>query len=423
MSSNSLLTDPESIRSNQNGQLTKDQYSSLRGKYSSLPGGVTLVIMAGLLLLAYFLAGKTLAQSTPLALIALVVVILVTFAITAVLGGLLANLRMPKVSIEQVRGQVTWNNNRYSAVAGGRTLEPIADGFNLQPGDYIFYLQRGTKYLLAIQPAAAAGGAASPPMDLNSLKALVDQPLDFDPRLEPDKAAQHMAQLKQAFENLDPASTSGIDRQEAADLVHHMTGQMQSLVQGQSLSDLAQLGRQFEAASRPKLDNSGLIQLTSALDQVGVRNASTLMANQAGKQSLDQRASLLKQVASNLFWSAVVGIAWLVFSYMLITRSDWRGLFVVSAFLALVFIAILSSVRAELFDLIGGSVQIEEGPVSKYSRSSQSGHSSHISYYYRINQYSLSVSAHAYDALIESNYRVYLLPNTKQLVNIDPLPG
>jgi len=95
----------------------------------------------------------------------------------------------------------------------------------------------------------------------------------------------------------------------------------------------------------------------------------------------------------------------------------------VSAFLALVFIAILASVRAEIFDLIGGSVQIEEGPVNKYSRSSQSGHSSHISYYYQINQYSLSVSPHAYDAMIEGNYRVYLLPNTKQLVNIDPLPG
>jgi hypothetical protein len=68
-------------------------------------------------------------------------------------------------------------------------------------------------------------------------------------------------------------------------------------------------------------------------------------------------------------------------------------------------------------------VQIEEGQVTKYTRSSHSGCSSQTYHYYRINQYSLQVSASAYDALIEGNYRVYFLPNTKQLVNIDPLPG
>ena len=422
------MANPEWIRSNQNGQLTKDQYSSLKGKYSSLPGGVTLVIMAGFLLAAVLLAGKTLARSTPLAIIALVAVILATFAISSVLGSILGKLRMPKISIEKVPGQIIWNNNRYSAVSDGRALEPIDYSVNLQPGDYTFYVLRGTKYLLSTQPAAMTTGFdgvanSSTPLDFEAVKALVNQPLDFDPRLEPNRAAQHVAQLKQAFENLDVSGASSINQQEAADLMHRMTEQMKSLVQGQSITGLVQLGRQIEAASSPQLDSQGLFQVTSALEQVGVRNGHTLNANQAGKQSVEQRASLTKQVGVNLFWSALVGIGWLVIGYILLTRSDWKGLLAVTAFFALVLIFLLSSVRKELFDLMSGSVQIEEGPVTKYSRSSNSGRSSRTYYYYRINQYSLEVSRRAYDALIEGNYRVYFLPNTRQLVNIDPLPG
>ncbi len=164
-----------------------------------------------------------------------------------------------------------------------------------------------------------------------------------------------------------------------------------------------------------------MLQVTRALEQVGVRHDQALNANRAGRQTAGQRAGLIKKVASNLLWSAGTGIAWVVFSYMLFTRSDWKGLLAVSAFLALVLIFFLSSVRKELLDLASGSVQIEEGPVTKYSRSNNSGRSSYTSYYYQISQYSLEVSRYAYDALIEGSYRVYFLPNTKILVNIDPL--
>ncbi len=90
MSGNSQLTDPEAIRSNQHGQLTKDQYSSLRSKYSSVPGWFSVGLIIALLVLVTILAGKVLSQSTPLALTAVVIVIVATVVIDSVLGSLLA---------------------------------------------------------------------------------------------------------------------------------------------------------------------------------------------------------------------------------------------------------------------------------------------------------------------------------------------
>jgi hypothetical protein len=429
MSGKSLLTDPEAIRSNQNGQVTNDQLSSLRSKYSSLPGWFSIGVIIGLLVLAYLLAGKILAQSTPLAITALVIVILATFAIDVLLGGLLANLRMPRrISIEKVPGQVMWNNNRYTAVANGRTLEPVTDAFNMQPGDYTFYVLSGTNYLLSTQPAGMSvgfdGGVQNTKsLDLTAIRALLDQPLDFDPRMEPNKVAERLAQLKLAYENFDMSSAGNIDQQEAAELVQRMTAQIKTLMQGQSLPNLAHIGHEIMADSRPELGNDGVVQVTRALEQVGVRHDQALNANRAGKQTAGQRAELTRTVASNLLWSAGISIGWMVISYVLFTRSDWKGLLVVTAFLAVVLIAFLSGVRKELLDLMSGSVQIEEGPVTKFSRSSHTGHSSRTYYYYQINQYSLEVSGRAYDALIEGNYRVCFLPNTKMLVNIDPLPN
>ncbi len=418
MSMKSLITDPETIRSNQNGQLTKEQYGYLKTKFSSLPGWFTIGLMAVLLLLVTFLAGKTLARSTPLAMVALVGVILATVVLTSFLGGLVARPRMSNISVVKVPGQIIWNNNQYTAVTAGRTLEPITDTLNLQPGDYTFYLVHGTNYLLSAQPG---GGQTAAPMDLDSFKALLDQPLDFDPKLEPEKAAERLGQLKQGLENLNAAGASSIDRQEAAGLISRMTEQMKLLTQGQSLRNLAQLGRQMEVAPQPKLDDQGLIQLTSALDQVGVRNATTLIVNRGGVQSAGQRFELIKQVGSNLIWFAFLGIGWLVINHFILLRGNWQAVLVAAVILGLSLLVLLSSVREELSDLVSGSVQIEEGQVTKFTRIQNTQRGSYTHYYYQVNQNSLEVSEHAYNALIEGSYRVYFLAKTGKLVNIDPL--
>ena len=427
MSFNNSLTDPESIRANQSGQLTKDQTSSLKNKLGGLPGWFLVILLFALIGATAVVGGKILQKSTPLAIAALVGDILVTFAITSFLGGLLANLRMTKIAVEQAPGQIIWNNNQYTAITGGRMLDPITGGLNLQPGDYTFYLLRGTKYLLSAQPAAwttdfdggAPAAAAPAPMDFNTFKALVDQPVDFDPRQEPEKAAQRLAQLKQAAQAME-ISNPGINQSEAVELSRRMSAQMRGLMQGLSIQNLAQIGRMAEVAAQPKLDYQGVMQLNSALEQSGVRDVQAMNANHVGKQSAGQRFRLIKEVSSNLFWVGVIGIGWLVISYMFLTKKDWTGLLAVTGFFLLVVLMLLSSVRKEMFDLMSGSVQMEEGQVTKYSRSSQ-GRSSHTMYFYQINQYHLQVGTRAYNALIQGNYRLYFLPNTKDLVNIEPL--
>lgn len=425
MSTNDLLTDPESIRCNQNGQLTKEQHSSLKSKLGGLPGWLIVGLMFALLVLVALLGGKTLSHSTPLALIALVGVIVVTFMIVSFLGNILGGLRMVGVRIEQVPGQIVWSKNRYTAVSGGRTLEPINNSLNLQPGDYRFYRMRGTNYLLSAQrvDAALSGGQASPAaaMDSQSFEALLDKPLDFDPRLEPARAAEHLAQLEQAAKNMMASPPSGFTKPEAAALTRKMFEQMKLLTKGQKLRDVLQMAQQAENVSQPKLDREGLLQLNTALEQTGVRHSGALSANAAGRQAPAQRIALTKDIASNLLWAAVFGAGWLVFSYLFITRHEWKGLLAITAFAGIVMIAFIVNARRELSDFLSGSVQEEEGWVTKFSRTNNSGRSSYTHYFYQVNQNNLEVSQYAYQALIEGNYRVYYLPNTRRLVNIDPM--
>jgi hypothetical protein len=425
MSTNNLLTDPESIRCNQNGQLTKEQHSSLKSKLGGLPGWLIVGLMFALLVLVAVLGGKTLSRSTPLALIALVGVIVATFVIVSFLGNLLGGLRMIRIGIEQVPGQIVWSKNSYTAVSGRRTLEPISGSLNLQPGDYRFFRMRGTNYLLSAQPAEAAvsGGQASPApaMNIQSLEALLDQPLDFDPHLEPARAADRMAQLQQAVKNLQSSTSSTVTQPEAAELMRKMAEQIKSLSKGQKLRDLVQEFHQAEAASQPKLDRDGLLQLNKALEQTGVRHIGALSANAAGKQAAAQRFALTRDIGSNLLWAGVFGVGWLVFGYLFITRHEWKGLLAITAFAGFVMIAFLVNARRELSDFLSGSVQEEEGWVTKLSRTNHTGRNSYTHYFYQVNQNNVEVSQYAYQALLEGNYRVYYLPNTHKLVNIDPM--
>lgn len=425
MSSGNLLTDPESIRCNQNGQITKEQHNSLKSKLGELPGCFILGVMFALMALVALLGGKVLTHYPALGIIALVAVIVGGFAIISFLGVILGSLRMTKISVEQVAGQITWTNNRYAAVSGGRALEPINNASNLQPGDYTFYRLRGTKYLLSAQPVGEAGSAgeapAATPTDIHSLEALLDQPLDFDPHLEPERVAERMAQIEQALKHMQPPTAGSFSQPEAADLVRKMFQQVKSLAKGQKLSDLVQEFRQAEAASQPKLGPDGLVRLNQALEQTGVRHAEALNANAAGQQSPAQRFTLIREISSNLLWAGGLGVGWLVLSYLFLTRHEWKGLLAITAFAGIVMIAFIVNARRELSDFLSGSVQEEEGWVTKLTRTHHTHDDSYTNYYYQVNQNNLEVSQYAYQALIEGNYRVYYLPNTRRLVNIDPI--
>ena len=436
MSSPTLITDPESIRANQNGQITHDQSQSLQSRLGTLPGCLTLAILGALLVGVAVVGQKIFAQSTPLAIAALVVVILATFAISAFLGGLLGRLRMRSVSVERLPGQVTFKNGRYLPVSGSRALEAIDNSSSLLPGEYTFYLMRGTRYLLSAQAAGTAGANAGAAPAGVSLKDLLDQPVDFDPHLEPARAAERLVALQHAAQAAEAAgafSPTGINQQEAADLYHRAVEQVKQLVpQAVSLTaaasgwhDLLNLAHQVqqaesEAEPKPKLDAQGLAQLTHALDQAGVRHPASLPANSAGQQTGPQRTELTKDIASNLLWSAGVGVGWLALAYTAITRANWQALLAVSVFALLILAILLSGTRKELADLLSGRVQVEEGWVTKFTRDSHSsGRSSTIHYYYQVNQRELAVSQYAYNALIEGNYRVYFLGQTGRLVNIE----
>jgi hypothetical protein len=429
------LTDPASIHANQNGQITREQSQALKSKLSGLPGWLTVALMFALIALAAVLGGKTLTRSTPLAIAVLVAVILVTFAITAFLGNLLGGLRMAltRKSIEQAHGQVTWDNNRYAAIANGRTLDPI-DGSNLQPGGYTFFLLRGTRYALSAQrdsslAAAVASTSAgltalapapTAPTDLKSLKALLDKPLDFDPRLEPDRAARHVAELTRAMQDIQASDPSAVSPEDIHEIQSRLLEQGRQLVHGQSFKNLVEIAQESIHLTKPQFDSQEVAQLANALEQVGVRHTSTLATNRDGKQSARQRGQLLKDISSNLFWSAVVGLGWLVLTAIFITQAKWTGMLAVSAFFLLILAMLLSSARNEMRDFAGGRVEFDEGWVTKYTRDIR-GRTHHTLYYYRINGNGYEVSKLAYDALIEGNYRLYYLPNTHKLVNLDPL--
>ncbi len=62
--------------------------------------------------------------------------------------------------------------------------------------------------------------------------------------------------------------------------------------------------------------------VTRALEQVGVRHPGELSANTSGQQSISQRLALTRAIASSIFWSALVGVRWLVLSFLLLTKHD-----------------------------------------------------------------------------------------------------
>ncbi len=419
--SSSELTDPATIRANRSGEMTREQASSVKSKLGQTPSWFVLGIMAILIAAAAVVGGNILTKSTPLALGTLVVIILITFAITAWVGNIIGSGRMSGIIVEPAPGSVVWKGNAYVAEAGGRTLEPAGGGMDLQPGDYTFYVVHGKNWLLSAESAALAAQIDAPP-DLDRLKALLERGIDFDPKASPELTARRAAELRQAveqFRDLDPSKLTSSERDAFLSLSHRMAQQMGALMAGQGLQGMGQFVAAMEHAA-PPLDAHGAAELNQALEQVGVMHPTALDTNRQGQQTGSQRSALVKGLGFNLLGAVVVLVVWLYLLYLGFVNHEVREMLAVGLFALLIELVLLGQARAELADWISGRALMEEGIVTKYTRSSY-GRSHRTYYYFRVNHVQLGVSQAAYHALLEGPYRVYYAPATKTLLNIEPV--
>jgi hypothetical protein len=418
------LTDPATIRSNHAGEITSEQVGDLKDKLGGVSSWFTLVIMAALFVLTVALVGDVLARSTPLALAATVGVILISVAITSSIGGLIGERRIAHITVEPSPGEVIWKDNRYVAQAMGRTLEPITSNLGLQPGDYTFYVAHGTKWLLAAESVEMAHDLDSPP-SLDGLKALLDKPIDFDPRQSPDKAVQRIADIERAARMLqtqDPSRIAGLDAETARQLARRVAQQMGQLMAGQhSIQGILQVAQAAEQAARPPLDSQGMEELRRALEQVGAADPQALEANRQGRQTGKQRRAPLADLRSNLQGAIIVLIGGVGLVYLGYSQKDFTASVAAGGFMLLIELVLLSLVRTELADWASGQALVEQGIVSKYTRTTH-GRRSYTHYYFRVNQVRLEVSHLAYDALLEGRpYRLYYAPGSKRLLNVEPV--
>jgi hypothetical protein len=327
--------------------------------------------------------------------------------------------------VETVDGEVIWERSRYVAIARSHRLEAITGSLQLPPGRYTFYRLRGTKYLLSAQSQAGvespyAQASAPAPVSLEQLDRMVSQPLDFNPRDEPERAVERLRQMKEAAQHLSENPPDGFDRQAAAGLAQRAAVRMKELAQGQNLFDLARLAAEEPSAAPPELDQEGRQQLLLALHSAGLRQPAALDANARGQQTAGQRFSLSRELLYNLAWCAVVVLGGLVAGYLLVKKGDLLSALGVAGFFAFILLILLSSMRAELGDFLSGRVQVEEGWAGKSSQTSRSARGHSVTHYYlQVNENSFEISQVAYSALVEAKYRVYYLPNTRQVVNID----
>jgi len=420
----SLLTDADAVNSNRMGEISHEQASALKSKLGSLSGWFTLAIMAALLALAVYFAGDVLSQSTVLGAGALVGIIIVAFIITSSLGGVVAERRMEGMTVEPEPGEVVWDNRAYVARATGRVLEPITGGLDLQPGGYTFYIVHGTKWLLSAEPAEAPHHVDIP-TDVAGIKAMLEKSLDFDPAQSPEKMAAQIAEahrIAASMTGIDPSRFSESDKEALRQSARKLAQQLSAAaLKPGGLHNLANAVQAFEQASLPPLDSTGLAELNRALEDVGTAKPADLATNQQGQLAGDQRGALMSDLRSNLTVAAVLFAGAAAAAYFGRAKLNLIGILAVGGFFGLIEVFLLSQVSSDLSDALGGRVQMSEGAVTKYTRTTHS-RTSRTHYYFRLGDARFEVSRQAYDALLPGrNYRLYYAPKTHRLVNIEPL--
>lgn len=155
-----------------------------------------------------------------------------------------------------------------------------------------------------------------------------------------------------------------------------------------------------------------------------------LPANREGRLT-DAQMKLFARSTRRLFLGALVlALVFIVaggiplLTHGLRAAGAWQiPVVAIGAFL--LFRALWPYRRSRAADLSAGALATIEGYVRRVSHTTYFEHGESTTYYYDINRMRFQVAGRAaYEALDESlRYRVYYLPHTKQLINIEPVAG
>jgi hypothetical protein len=183
---------------------------------------------------------------------------------------------------------------------------------------------------------------------------------------------------------------------------------------------------QAEDDAWPVLTPQGLSRLTAALEKAGARRSAALGANALGRLAPTQRGMLVTDLAMRLFFCAVVTVlvGWFM-RELLLARGPWLQVSLLVLVLAVpigaTFYQMVPGGLKVVRDLAGGVVRVEEGWVTKCYTISTNGRRVFKTHFLKVNQLRLYVPHAIYKVLPEGRYRLYALPNSALVVNVDPV--
>jgi MFS family permease len=165
-----------------------------------------------------------------------------------------------------------------------------------------------------------------------------------------------------------------------------------------------------------------LEQLNHRLARANWFQSSALVANQAGHLTGLQRVMILGRFAAYAIGGFVV-VA-LFFGYLIYTDGLHEGLWgLVAVVVGMVVLSLYLGRKSlsAIADCLQGQVVTAEGPVVKDFEVSTD---SSVSYYYELDKTIFRVNEAGYEALVAGlTYRLYLLPRSQKLVNIEVVGG
>jgi hypothetical protein len=161
-----------------------------------------------------------------------------------------------------------------------------------------------------------------------------------------------------------------------------------------------------------------LERLNLRLAQANRFQPGTLAANRAGQLSSSQKARIMGRLAAYVVGGFV--LVTLFFAYLIQTEGMQEGVWLLIAIVVrvgAVSVYIERKNLSSIVDCLRGQVITAEGPVTKNLEVATDGS---VSYYYGLNGAVFGVNEAGYKALIAGlTYRLYLLPRSQRLANIE----
>ena len=161
-----------------------------------------------------------------------------------------------------------------------------------------------------------------------------------------------------------------------------------------------------------------LEQLNHRLARANRFQFTALDANRAGYLTGSQRVRILGRFAAYVIGG--ISVMALFSIYYIQTYADLNGLWVFMAIVAGMAVAsalVMRKSLSSIVDCLQGQVITAEGTVKK---DLEVATDSSVSYYYKLNKTFFYVNEAGYEALVAGlTYRLYLLPRSQKLVNIE----